>query len=43
MATMVALSALLLIKPLAIKIVVGCLGVVGLAVVIFWVPNAKEN
>ena len=43
MATMVAISALLLIKPLAIKIVVGCLGIVGLVVVIFWVPNAREN
>lgn len=43
MTAMVALSSLVLIEPLAIKILVGCLGIVGLAVVIFWVPNAKEN
>lgn len=43
MTAMVALSSLVLIEPLAIKILVGCLGIIGLAVVIFWVPNAKEN
>ena len=43
MTAMVLLSSLVLIKPIAIKIFVGCLGLIGLAVVIFWVPNAREN
>ena len=43
MTSMVLLSSLVLIKPIAIKILVGCLGLIGLAVVIFWVPNANEN
>lgn len=41
MATMVSISSLLLIKVLWVKILVGILGIVGLVVVSFFVPNAN--
>lgn len=42
MATMVSISSLLLIKVLWVRILVGIMGVIGLIVVTFFVPNAKD-
>lgn len=43
MCIMVSISIIFFIKPLTVKIIVGCAGTIGCIVVGFFVPNAKKE